>query len=233
MVGNSSSTSSSSTVPAPIALGIVYKTSVVAATLFKAPHDPCPGSTFSVHPPLSFHFGPFTLTLLSIFVSLSLLSRPFSLVCSFSFSLSVSLSLSLCPLHRFCRSSFYGNSMPDNKGDCMYYLACLSHACPYRFPIYFRISPRATRPDASSSSLAQCNTIKSNPRPRVTGSRFGYERAHDPVRGERPARPYHVDASPILESLAHNPRSLTQFHWNEQPPKQVRSLSLCVRRSLR
>lgn len=129
----------------------------VAATLFKAPQDFCPVSTLS-HLSLILHLfslrpRSLSLSFSSIFVSLSRLDLALA-------SFSLALLLFLRPLRHLFRSSFSGNPMPDNKGDCMYYLACLSHAClRRRFPIYFRISPRATRRDPVARFR---NAIRSN-----------------------------------------------------------------------
>ena len=63
-------------------------------------------------------------------------------------------TLSLLPLALSCCT----NSMPDNKGDCMYYLACLPHACPDSSQSTFE-----SRHGRYKAARSQCNAIKSNP----------------------------------------------------------------------
>lgn len=116
-----------SSVPVPIALGIVYKTSASCRAFQSSA--------------LSFVF------LLS--------SRP--IVPSLSFFPSFSFSRTICfsPSPALSRCS---NWMPDNKGDCMYYLACLPHACPDSSQSTFE-----SRHDRYKAVRSQCNAIKSNP----------------------------------------------------------------------
>lgn len=92
--------------PFPSLLGLFIRLPVAAA-LFKAHPNPSPLFLLflSIHRSL---FSPF-----AAFVYLSLLA-----VC--------------LARHGFrpCLSRRSRDSMPDNKGDCMYYLGCLLHACP-------------------------------------------------------------------------------------------------------
>lgn len=96
------------------ASGIVYKTSGGCHAFQSSSGLLCPGSILHSFP-----------TLVLFARSLSLPSPPPKDSLQLLFALSVSLG-SL----RLFRSSIDGNPMPDNKGGCMYYLACLSHAYP-------------------------------------------------------------------------------------------------------
>lgn len=118
-----------SSVPVPIALGIVYKTSA-SCRAFQ-------GSVL-----------PFVFLLSSRPLASSLSPPPFP---SFSFSRTICFS----PSPALSRCS---NWMPDNKGDCMYYLACLPHACPDSSQSTFE-----SRHDRYKALRSQCNAIKSNP----------------------------------------------------------------------
>lgn len=116
-----------SSVPVPIALGIVYKTSASCRAFQSSA--------------LSFVF---LLSSRSLVPSLSFFP-------SFSFSRTICFSSS--PALSRC-----SNWMPDNKGDCMYYLACLPHACPDSSQSTFE-----SRHDRYKALRSQCNAIKSNP----------------------------------------------------------------------
>lgn len=111
-----------SSVLVPIALGIVYKTSVSCRAFQSSDR------TFVPFFPFIHRAGVFL----------------------WRFPFSPSPTLSRCT-----------NSMPGNKGDCMYYLACLPHACPGSSQSTFE-----SRHDRYKAVRSQCNAIKSNP-PRV------------------------------------------------------------------
>lgn len=98
----------------PALLGLFIRLPM-AATLFKAPQDSCPSTAFSYFGPVC---SPFSLCLFSLSLSLIFYALP------------LAPSIFLGSLLRLFRWSIDGNPTPDNKGDCMYYLACLSHAYP-------------------------------------------------------------------------------------------------------
>jgi len=131
----------------PALLGLFIRLPV-AATLFKAPQDSCPGSILHLSFP--------TL------VSSALLSLSF-----FILEMALSLLLSFC-LSRFSSPSFpivYRRQPDARQQGRLYVLPRLSVARLPCFPIYFRILLLATRCDATR--LCARNAIRSNRNPDI------------------------------------------------------------------
>lgn len=51
------------------------------------------------------------------------------------------------------------NSMPDNKGDCMYYLGCLPHACPDSSQSTFESRHDRYKPVCSRNAMRSNRTL--------------------------------------------------------------------------
>lgn len=103
-------------------------------------------------------------SLLGLFIRLARFSNPsFHLLLSLVFQAFDSFPPTFPPAFPISFSSFSTpaatNSMPDNKGDCMYYLGCLPHACPDSSQSTFESRHDRYKPVCSRNAMRSNRTL--------------------------------------------------------------------------